>query len=152
MNVKRYFTSAVCAQISQQLNEYKTLTVSVELIPRVDGQNVYNGKVLVQLKEFEVAIFLETLLMYRQEFELGYHGSNKDKLLVIRNQPTGLFIYMREGKAEKELNTVLKEDVRFDLLTLVADTVAKRDGVTIKDVLDLLRTLALRRHQLQNPK
>ncbi|MEZ8238608.1 MULTISPECIES: hypothetical protein [Vibrio] len=148
MNIKRYFNNGVCAQVSQQHNTRKIITVAIELIPRESDNNDYENKILVQLKESEVSVLLETLLLYREEMSIGNHGSNNDKMLTVRNQNNGLFIFMREGRKETQLTFVIDEDARFELLTLVADVVAKRDKISVKDVLDLLRALSSRRAQL----
>lgn len=147
---KRYFNNSVCCQISQQKTARFELTISVELIPRVNGKNIYDEKVAMQLSSGEVAVFLDVLLMYREEFNPKYHGTiTKDKMLVVRNQKDGLFVFMGQSSTERSLTFVIEEDNRYELLTLVSSTLAERDNVNIKDVLDISRTLAQRRSQIQ---
>ncbi len=149
LNVKRFFTATRCCQISQQLNPRKTLTVCVELIPRAENKNNYDEKIQIQLKEAEVSLLLDTLMMYRAEMEVRFHGTDNDKMLLVRNQTSGLFLFMRQGKADIQYEFNLDESARYELLALVTGVLARRDGISIKDVLDLSRALASRRAQLK---
>lgn len=146
--VKRYFTSNTCCQVSQELNARNTLTVSIELIPRVDGKNDYSRKVISQCKDNEVPMFLELLLMYRETYETRYHGSNKDKMMHLKNQTDGIFLFMREEKENLQHTFVIQDEFRYELVILFADVLAKRDGIGIDDVFNTIRLLATRRAQL----
>jgi hypothetical protein len=147
-NIKRYFTKHQCFQIDQQINANNIWTVAVELYPRRNKESIYSEKIQVQLALSEVSVLLDTLFMYRDSMELKNHGPDKDKIFSLKNNGPGLFVFMRQGKLNHQMNMVLDEDVRYDLITLVSDVLAKRDGVAIKDVLDISRSLAYRRHQL----
>lgn len=149
---KRYFTSAMGCQVAQQFNARDTLTIGIELYPRVDNKSVYSEKIQVQLKDGEVAELLDVLMMYRGEFSIGYHGTKKDKAITMRNQDNGLFVLGAQKSTGLQYNFVIEECNRYELLTLVAKTLAQRDGVTIKDALDLSRSLAQRRAQLHARK
>lgn len=144
---KRYFTDRVCCQVAQQWNARQSLTVCIELIPRVNRKNVYDEKIQVQYKDGEVALLLDVLLMYRSEMAAKFHGPEQDKALTVRNQPNGLFVFGYQGSEQRQLNFVIEEENRYELLLLVAKVLAIRDGVTIRDVLDLSRSLAQRRAQ-----
>lgn len=145
---KRYFTDRVCCQVAQQWNARQSLTVCIELIPRVDGKNVFEEKIQVQYKDGEVALLLDVLLMYRSEMTAKFHGPARDKAFTIRNQSDGLFVFGYQGSKQRQFNFVIEEENRYELLLLVAKVLAIRDGVAIRDVLDLSRSLAQRRVQL----
>lgn len=147
--IKRVFTQKVGLQFSHQSNGNGTPVLGVDLFAMKDGKANFDEKVAVQLSDDEYSAFFRVLLLIDGQFETKFHGNRNDKLLRMSNNPNGdIYFFMREHRKDLQKEIVVPASYRYELTINCGHIMAVRDGVSVTEVLAVIKSLASREKQL----